>query len=109
MHQPKSQHGRDMAAEVRISNVDPTVGTQAVLFRQGLQALIEILAARGYRVLGPTLRDGAIVYDEIAGLADLPAGWTDRQSAGHYTLQQRDDDALFGYAVGPQSWKRFLH
>ena len=42
-------------------------------------------------------------------LADLPAGWTDRQDAGRYRLADRADDALFGYAVGPQSWKRFLH
>ena len=40
---------------------------------------------------------------------DLPAGWTDRQEAGRYRLERRDDDALFGFAVGPQSWKRFLH
>jgi hypothetical protein len=68
-----------------------------------LQALIEALVTRGYQVLGPTVRDGAIVYDEIAGAADLPAGWTDRQDAGRYRLERRDDDALFGYAVGPQS------
>ena len=41
--------------------------------------------------------------------ADLPAGWTDEQDGGHYRLVRRDDDALFGYAVGPESWKRFLH
>jgi sulfhydrogenase subunit beta (sulfur reductase) len=36
-------------------------------------------------------------------------GWTERQEAGRYHLEHRDDDALFGFAVGPQSWKRFLH
>jgi formate hydrogenlyase subunit 6/NADH:ubiquinone oxidoreductase subunit I len=75
----------------------------------GLQALIETLAASGYQVLGPTLREGAIVYDEITSLADLPAGWTDHQEPGRYRLERREDAALFGYAVGPQSWKRFLH
>jgi len=85
------------------------VGTKATLSRDHLQALIEALAARGYQVLGPTLRDGAIVYGEIANMADLPAGWTDRQEAGRYRLERRADNALFGYAVGPQSWKRFLH
>jgi formate hydrogenlyase subunit 6/NADH:ubiquinone oxidoreductase subunit I len=39
----------------------------------------------------------------------LPAGWTDHQEAGRYRLERRDDAALFGFAVGPQSWKRFLH
>jgi sulfhydrogenase subunit beta (sulfur reductase) len=75
----------------------------------GLQALVDGLTARAYQVLGPTVRDGAIVYDSIARIHDLPAGWTDRQEAGRYNLERRDDGALFGFAVGPQSWKRFLH
>ncbi len=92
-----------------MAEVELPVGTQATLSRDGLQALIEALAARGYQVLGPTVRDGAIVYDTITGLADLPAGWTDQQDAGRYRLERREDNALFGYAVGPQSWKRVLH
>ncbi len=80
-----------------------------LLDRAGLQALLDALAARGFDVIGPTLRDGAIVYDRIARIAALPAGWTDRQDAGRYRLERRADAALFGYAVGPQSWKRFLH
>ena len=80
-----------------------------LLDRAGLQALLDALAARGFDVVGPTLRDGAIVYDRIARIAELPGGWTDRQDAGRYRLERRADAALFGYAVGPQSWKRFLH
>ncbi len=82
---------------------------KVVLTRDGLDALIAALAADGYRVCGPTLRDGAIVYDDIAGVADLPAGWTDEQEAATYRLKRRDDDALFGYVVGPHSWKKYLH
>jgi len=59
-------------------------------------------------VLGPTLRDGAIVYDELDSAADLPIGWTDRQDGGSYRVERRADEARFGFAVGPQSWKRFL-
>lgn len=44
-----------------------------------------------------------IVYDDIDTLADLLPGWTDKQEVGHYRLSRRKDDALFGYAVGPQS------
>jgi sulfhydrogenase subunit beta (sulfur reductase) len=76
---------------------------------EGLQALIDALVGRGYQVIGPVVRDGAIVYDTIKGVADLPAGWTDQQEAGRYRLQPRTDGALFGFAVGPHSWKRFLH
>ena len=84
-------------------------GATAVISREGLDGLICALAARHYRVLGPTVRDAAIVYDEMTCVSDLPAGWTDRQDAGRYRLLRRDDDALFGFAVGPHSWKRFLH
>jgi ferredoxin len=83
-------------------------GQKAVITAQGLAAMLGVLRGRGYRVVGPTLRDQAIVYDEIAEVSDLPAGWTDEQSAGHYRLARREDNALFGYVVGPQSWKKFL-
>ena len=79
-----------------------------VIEPNGLGALIDALRARGYRVLGPTLRDGAIVYDDLETDGDLPAGWTDRQDGGTYRLERRDDEARFGYAVGPHSWKQFL-
>ena len=82
---------------------------ETAISRDGLQQLIEALAARGYAVIGPTVRDGAIVYDRISGVGDLPAGWSDVQEPGRYRLARRDDEALFGFAVGPQSWKRFLH
>ena len=75
--------------------------------RDGLDELFAALARRGYTVIGPTVRDGAIVYDEIGGCADLPVGWTDEQEGGHYRLRRRDDEALFGYNVGPHSWKRY--
>jgi len=73
-----------------------------------LDRLICLLTADGYVCVGPTVRDGAIVYDTIAGVADLPQGWTDVQHAGHYRLERRDDGALFGYNVGPHSWKKYL-
>ncbi len=78
-----------------------------VLAREDFDSLFEALALRGYTVVGPTIRDRAIVYDEIRSADDLPAGWTDEQDGGHYRLLARDDDALFGYNVGPQSWKAY--
>ena len=83
-------------------------GDQLVIVRDDLDQLLGAIARRGFRLIGPTVRDGAIVYDDIASSADLPAGWTDEQDGGTYRLRRRDDDALFGYAVGPQSWKRYL-
>ncbi|RPI80154.1 MAG: sulfite reductase subunit A [Planctomycetaceae bacterium] len=74
----------------------------------GLQSLIELLRSQGYQVIGPTLDQGAIVYAEIRSAEDLPRGWTDQQQPGVYRLERRDDEAYFGYVVGPHSWKRFL-
>ena len=86
-----------------------SVGAKFAIERDGLQQIIAALASRGYRVIGPTVRDGAVIYDSVFALDDLPAGWTDQQEAGQYRLERRADAALFGYAVGPHSWKRFLH
>jgi sulfhydrogenase subunit beta (sulfur reductase) len=80
----------------------------SVISPDGLQALVEALRDRGYRVLGPTVRDGAIVYDELESAAELPVGWTENQEAATYRLERREDEARFGYAVGPHSWKQFL-
>ena len=77
--------------------------------RDAFDGLLAAIAGRGYEVIGPTVRDGAIVYDSVATSDDLPIGWTDEQDGGTYRLRRRDDEALFGYAVGPQSWKRLLH
>jgi hypothetical protein len=85
------------------------LGAKLAIGRDALQQMIDRLWHRGYRVIGPTVRDGAIVYDTVERLDHLPIGWTDRQDAGRYRIERRSDAALFGYAVGPHSWKRFLH
>lgn len=78
-----------------------------VIERRDFGALFKALSSRGYTIVGPTVRDQAIVYDEIRSVEDLPTGWTDEQDGGRYRLRRREDDALFGYAVGPHSWKQY--
>ena len=91
-------------------NEDPSsaVHPNVFLFRDEFAKLFDVLHAFEYDVIGPTIDQEAIVYDRISTVDDLPRGWTDMQSPGTYRLQQRDDDALFGYAVGPHSWKQHL-
>ena len=79
-----------------------------VIGLEGLQQLLDVLRERGYRTLGPTVRDGAIAYEDITSVEALPRGWSDEQSAGAYRLRPSDTDTVFGFAVGPQSWKRHL-
>jgi sulfhydrogenase subunit beta (sulfur reductase) len=81
----------------------------SILRREHFDQFLAALRNRGYQVIGPTVRDGAIIYDELGSAADLPVGWTDEQEGGTYRLRKRSDAALFGYVVGPHSWKRFLH
>lgn len=81
----------------------------AVIDAAGLQQLVSTLIDRGYRVVGPTASDNAIVLSEIASADELPRGWGVDVGPGHYRLRRRDDDAAFGHSSGPQSWKQFLH
>ncbi|HLN41242.1 MAG TPA: 4Fe-4S dicluster domain-containing protein [Acidimicrobiales bacterium] len=81
------------------------VGDAAQIDSRGLDALIGVLAGLGYDTLGPVVRDGAVMPGPVTGVADLPAGYHDRQAPGHYRLERGDDSTLFGWAVGPGSWK----
>ncbi len=85
------------------------LGTQVVVEAAAMGALLDALKRRGYQIAAPTIRASAIVYDFIESVEELPAGWTAEQEAGRYRLRKRDDQALFGYATGPHSWKQFLH
>ncbi|MBD2327976.1 4Fe-4S dicluster domain-containing protein [Alkalinema sp. FACHB-956] len=87
---------------------DRSTSDRYVIDRQHFQQLLDALMHSGYEVIGPTLRDQAIVYDTLTQVEEFPIGWTDEQEAGTYRLKPREDGALFGYAVGPQSWKKVL-
>jgi sulfhydrogenase subunit beta (sulfur reductase) len=86
----------------------PQMQERLVLEHEHLQDLFEILTSKGYQVVGPTVRDHAIIYDSLTSVTDLPIGYTDEQDGGTYRLKKRSDQAMFGYAVGPHSWKKFL-
>lgn len=81
------------------------------LFRlSGTQlALLYEAVGAGRTVLGPRVRDGAIVYDELNGTEDLPRGYGDEQSPGHYRLVPRSDALRFAYAAPAGPLKRHFH
>lgn len=72
------------------------------------QQLLDLVKEDGYKLLGPTVRDQVIVYDELHSAQDLPIGWMDEQKPGFYRLKRRADQAYFGYNLGPHSWKQYL-
>jgi len=85
------------------------IRASAVLDRNGLDALVKALGAQGRTVVGPTVRDGAVILAELASADQLPFGWGSEVEAGHYRLVPREDGAAFAHTSGPQSWKAFLH
>jgi len=85
--------------------VEPPSRDNRVLSLEAFGALLDVLRGDGYQLLGPRVREGAIVHGEISGVGDLPAGWGEEQEAGRYRLVPRGDGRLFGFSVGPQSWK----
>ncbi|GKS58707.1 cytochrome c [Nitrospira sp.] len=73
--------------------------------KSAIQHLIDALRTRGYRVLAALVRDGAVVWDEVVAVADLPIGWCDSQEPGQYRLARTDAPDMFGVVHGPQSIK----
>ncbi len=73
--------------------------------RDRLQGLLDLLAAQGYRCIGPQVKDAAIVYDDIASVEQMPRGIRQTQAPGSYRLHDSGDDYLFSWANGPQAIK----
>lgn len=90
-----------------MAGYDPNSSAR-VIARSEFTHVFDVLRRRGYTVVGPTAAGGAIIYDEIESADELPEGFTDEQDAATYRLTKREDGALFGFVVGPHSWKKFL-
>ncbi len=86
----------------------PQDGSSVVMDLDGLDQLIRALRQRGYEVLGPTLRDGAVVHGPVQGVADLPRGVHDVQSPGRYRLEDTGSGEVFGQAACANAWKDVL-
>ncbi len=70
-----------------------------------MQQLLDVLHQKGYRVMGPVPREGAVVWDTIRRVSDLPVGWRDTQEPGRYRLEQAGTGEIFGVVHGSQSVK----
>ena len=76
---------------------------------EGLERVIMSLQQKGYDLIGPRYSDGVIVYDRIHSIDDLPSGFVDELTAGMCRLTKSGSRQFFGYALPPQSCKRFLY
>ncbi len=82
---------------------------QRSLSSRGFADLLSQLQQQGYALIGPTVRDGAIAFEQLSSAADLPRGIGEEQAAGRYRLVERDDERLFGFASTSRSFKHVFH
>jgi NAD(P)H-flavin reductase/Fe-S-cluster-containing hydrogenase component 2 len=75
--------------------------------RADLDRLVDVLRDDGRALIGPHVRDGALMLDEIESAADLPVGVGLANEPGSARLVQRDDTRVFDQPPGPSSWKRW--
>jgi len=86
--------------------------SSAWLEHKNLQSLLDTLLAQGFCVIGPTIEQHAIIYDELTSVSQLPQGWSDSQSPALYQIQKTpnspESQKFFHFNLGPASWKKFL-
>jgi sulfhydrogenase subunit beta (sulfur reductase) len=70
-----------------------------------LQALLDAISQAGFAIIGPQVREGAIVYDWLNTAEQLPWGMQDVQSPGEYRLRATKEKLAFAWANGPQAIK----
>jgi NAD(P)H-flavin reductase/formate hydrogenlyase subunit 6/NADH:ubiquinone oxidoreductase subunit I len=83
--------------------------TSYFLPRAGFDDLFEALTADGRRVVGPTIAEEAVVYDELESPAQLPYGLTSETAPGRYRTMTSESPRAFDYGIGVTAWKHFTH
>lgn len=66
------------------------------------------LRRRGYSIIGPKLKNSAIMYSEVESADDLPQGVSDEQEKGFYRVSADGLPLYFNFNSSPHSWKQFL-
>lgn len=75
------------------------------LAREAFQSLLDELVKAGFGIIGPQVRDHAIVYAPLTRTEQLPVGITDTQAPGYYRLNNNQTKHFFSWANGPQALK----
>lgn len=84
------------------------IGSHVRIDKRELQALVDALKQDGYRTIMPRASDGAIIYDDVDQIDELPIGQVDIQDGGYYRLIEDAEAGYFDYVVGPHSLKQYL-
>lgn len=64
-----------MSTDAEMDSSPPAESDSQVMGKDGMAALVDVLLRRGFTVVGPTVRDGAIVLAELCSADELPYGW----------------------------------
>ncbi len=80
-----------------------------VIPAEHLNSLFEALQSKGFLIIGPTVRSGAIILDQLHAASDLPTGWTDSQEPGCYSLTRLATGAFFAHGPTANNWKQWLY
>jgi len=91
-----------------VGSVPPRVSATVILAKPALQHVFDNLLQSGFQLIGPMVRDGAVVLDCIRNISQLPAGWALEQKPGSSHLLRTHSTDYFTCTVGPHSWKRYL-
>ncbi len=81
---------------------------KAFLGREKFQSLFDVLHRQNYKIIGPVVRDGAIVYERVTSASQLAVGVKDVQQPGRYELVHGRNDRYFEWVCGPQALKPLL-
>jgi len=90
-------------AEIRLE-----MGSTVALPRREMDTLLARLRKLGYETIGPSVRDGSLVYAPVETLSDLPRGYTSEQDGGRFRLVYSGHSRCFDITPGPHTWKQFL-
>ncbi|RMX15128.1 sulfite reductase subunit A [Legionella jordanis] len=83
-------------------------GQEFFLPHEQLQQLLDVLKQDGFSCVGPQVRDGAIVFDRLDDVRQLPWGVRDEQLPGEYQLKTSELHRAFAWSNGPQAIKPIL-
>ena len=82
--------------------------TRRFLPHRHLQRLHQALVQAGFEVIGPQVKDDAILFAPLNNIDELPWGWQEQTDAGSYRLQHTAGRRAFAWNTGPQGLKPWL-
>lgn len=72
-----------------------------------LKFIFETLS-KSHRIIGPKIENDVLILTET-GFEDIPSGYKDRQKPGSYKISKENENDIFSFSIGPDSFKRFFH